>query len=121
MASARCDVRRALPVSALRRRVSVSRMLEICMSGSMRGRELPSLPTRLLIRSLRALRWLGERHTTSPFDERLERLQHEIEELGFGQRRGFAERAFGFVDNMPAAFASGLTGVLMTIISKVHS
>ena len=30
-------------------------------------------------------------------------------------------RAFGFVDNMPAAFASGLTGVLMTIISKVHS
>src|SRR5712691_11512735 len=30
-------------------------------------------------------------------------------------------RASGLTDSMPAAFASGLTGVLMTIISKVHS
>src|SRR5439155_17918437 len=30
-------------------------------------------------------------------------------------------RASGLIDIMPAALASGLTGVLMTIISKVHS
>src|SRR5215831_7391777 len=29
--------------------------------------------------------------------------------------------ASGLVDNIPCAFGSGLTGVLMTIISKVHS
>ncbi|PYR52888.1 MAG: hypothetical protein DMF95_05660 [Acidobacteria bacterium] len=39
MASAPSDARRALSVSVVHRRVSVSRMLEICMSGSMRGRD----------------------------------------------------------------------------------
>jgi hypothetical protein len=44
MDSAPCDVRRQLLASAVRGRVSVSRMLEICMSGSMRGRDSsPSL------------------------------------------------------------------------------
>ena len=44
MGSATCDDRRSLRVSALRRRVSVSRMLEICMSGSMRGSRLTPAP-----------------------------------------------------------------------------
>ena len=42
MGSATCDVRRSLRVSAVRRGVSVSRMLEICTSGSMRGSGLTS-------------------------------------------------------------------------------
>jgi hypothetical protein len=40
--------RRQLLAWVLRRRVSVSRMLEICMSGSMRGSGSSPLPTRLL-------------------------------------------------------------------------
>ena len=45
--SSPCDGAASLLASALRRRVSVSRMLEICMSGSMRGSSSPLLPTRL--------------------------------------------------------------------------